>query len=124
MFASLQDLLGSPVLEARVVDLAQKKIATRIKEAASASKQDGTAKREAALIKSIDNITTALSKVGWSDALGAKLQADEAALITLRAEQANQRPWERDHPNATPCHGGRCAQELARAPLSGSGPRP
>jgi uncharacterized protein (UPF0210 family) len=70
MFVSLQELLDSPVLVARFVDLAQKKIATRIKEAASASKQDGTAKREAALIKSIDNITRALSKVGWSTRSG------------------------------------------------------
>jgi site-specific DNA recombinase len=88
MFGSLQELLDSPELVARFVDVAQKKIAARIKEAASATKQDSNAKREAALVKSIANVTEALSKVGWSDALGAKLKADEAALVALRAERS------------------------------------
>jgi FAD/FMN-containing dehydrogenase len=70
--------------------LRKQKIAAKLKEAASSAKQDGTVKRQAALVKSIDNITTALSKVGWSDALGAKLQADEAALAALRAERARE----------------------------------
>ena len=80
--SALREKLGSPELVERFITSFEQRVALRRKEEAAPSRAND---RVADCERRLANLTEALAKAGWSEALAAKLREEEAALGKLRA---------------------------------------
>lgn len=85
LLGALSDVLNVPDIIKRFVEQAQKRIAGFEKTHAIGSEID---RRVRDCERRIANLTETLAKLGWSDAIGAKLKDEEAQLGRLKIERA------------------------------------
>ncbi len=96
LLAALRDTLSHPDVIARFVDQAQRRIAAVGKKSAGPESESERRVRESE--RRIANLTDTLAKLGWSDAIAAKLKDEEATLARLRSERAKVAKTEADRP--------------------------
>jgi site-specific DNA recombinase len=90
LLAALQETLAHPDVVRHFVDQASKKIAAMSKTASGAG--DDVDRRLRECERRIANLTDGMAKMGWSDALAARLKEEEAQLGRLKAERAKTQP--------------------------------
>lgn len=86
LLGALQDTLSHPDVIARFVDQAQRRIAAL--EKTSARPDDDVERKVREAERRIANLTETLAKLGWSDAIAAKLKDEETALAKLKGERS------------------------------------
>jgi hypothetical protein len=86
LLGALTDILAYPDITARFVEQAQRRIAALSKSAELTD--DGADRRIRDCERRIANLTETLAKLGWSEAIAAKLKAEEAGLSRLKVERS------------------------------------
>lgn len=84
LMGALRDTLGHPDVIARFVDQAQRRIAAQAKNTHA---DDDIDRRVREAERRIANLTDTLAKLGWSDAIAAKLKEEEGTLARLKGER-------------------------------------
>ena len=80
--SALREKLGSPELVERFITSFEQRVALRRKAEAAPSRAN---ERAADCERRLANLTEALAKAGWSEALAAELREEEAVLGKLRS---------------------------------------
>jgi site-specific DNA recombinase len=85
LVAALKETLSDPEVLGRFVDQAQRRIAAASKKTPGPA--DEVERRVRECERRLANLTETLAKLGWSDAIGAKLKAEEEQLSRLKSER-------------------------------------
>ncbi|MBX3218883.1 MAG: zinc ribbon domain-containing protein [Labilithrix sp.] len=90
LLGALKDTLGHPEFIERFREQAQRRIGAAGKKGTQSDPEIDRRIRESE--RRIANLTDSLGKLGWSDAIGAKLKEEEGLLGRLKAERAKLKP--------------------------------
>lgn len=120
LLGALKDTLSHPEVIARFVDQAQRRIAALAKQTPGPA--DDVERRVREGERRLANLTETLAKLGWSDAIGAKLKAEEEGLARLKSERTSakdetSRPL--PHPTRIAADFGRVLGILSADPVRG-----
>ncbi len=88
LVSALSETLGHPEVIKRFVSEAQRKIASLDKRTPSVDADRRVHDSE----RRIANLTETLAKLGWSDAIAAKLKEEESVLVRLKGERSKVAP--------------------------------